>query len=149
MNIHRTSLVFAAFLAPGIIASPLSAEDTLDWKGQLARDLVEIKGERMVIEGYDLCKIGSANIQLRTYSEAPHDGSISRDNFVAITSASIFAYQMALGDAECKDIKAPIGDVDIEQSIYMTSEGIKQKFRDHRTNTENSTTELWSELLAD
>ena len=79
----------------------------------------------------------------------PNDGSISRDHFVTMTTTYTLVNLMGLGELECKDIKAPIGSVDLELSIYMTDVGIKQVFRDKRTNTENSTTVLWSEILGD
>jgi hypothetical protein len=149
MSIPKVSLVLAAGCGVScLVAMPLVAEEAEDWKSELAREQVEIKSGKMVIEGYDLCKVGIANLQLRTYSEAPHNGSISRDNFFALTTASVLAYQAALGNAECKHIKAPIGAVDLELSIHMTEDGMKQEYRDHRTNTQSATTGLWSELLA-
>ena len=142
-------LTFLASLSVAIFIAPVCFGETQDWKKELARELVSFKGGKMIIETYELCKIGSSNLQVKTYSEAPRDGLISRDNFVAITVTSAWTYLSALGDTECKDIDRPIGNVDLELAIHMTKEGMKQDFKDHRTNARQSQTVLWSELFAD
>ena len=71
MNTLRETLVLAAFLCTGFTTDCMAKEETPSWKAELASDLVEIKGDIMVIEGYDLCKVGDTNLQLKSYSEAP------------------------------------------------------------------------------
>ena len=137
-----SSAICAAFLS-----APVSAEETKGWKEMLASDQVTIKGNKMTIEGYDLCTAGDANLQIKTYSEAPNDGSISRDNFVAFSAMNYYMFISLLGDNLCKHIDTPIANVDIEFTTIMTDSGMKTTSHDHRTNTENSTTVLWSDVL--
>lgn len=137
------------WVLPGLLASaaPALAGDEAGWKSELAKDLVTIQGDRMVIEDYEVCKAGDASLQWKTRSEAPNDGSISRDNFVALTTVVALEVQHALGDAECREIDTPIGGVDIEVVVHMTGDGLRQAVTDHRSGETRSDTTLWRDVF--
>ena len=117
------------------------------WEEELLEDVVEIKGDKMVIESFGLISMEdfgeSSNMQVRIYSEAPAEGSISRDNFVSMTSMISLPYFIVLG--EYTEIDAPIGKVDMEISIYMAVTGLQVEFKDHVNDLTTRETQKWSE----
>lgn len=124
-----------------------SGAETIDWRKELKKDMVKVSKGKMTITEYEVCKLADSSIQIKTYSEAPTK-IISRDNFVALTAVYATEFSRQIGDLKCKDIDAPIGSVDVEILLYMTSQGIKMELQDKRTNTKNSGTVLWSEIFA-
>lgn len=131
-----------------MLASPLIAGAAQKWEKQLVRDLVEIKGNKMIIETYELCKVGIfGELKFKTYSEAPENGLISRDKFVALTIVSMLVYQAELGDAECREMKSSDDDVDFELQIHMSQDGMKQKFFDHTSDEVHASEESWPDLF--
>lgn len=50
--------------------------------------------------------------------------------------------------AECTDIDAPIGDVDIEVSAYLTHDGMKQVITNHQTGKSDASTALWADVFS-
>ncbi len=110
----------------------------------------------MLIETHELCQIPSSRsrqqnqstLQVKTRSEAPQGRLISRDNFVAITTAVAVTVLAQLGGAECKTLKAPIGNADLEISIQMTTEGFQVEYHDTRTGQKSRNTTRWEQLFS-
>jgi len=140
--------VGAAALGVALAPSPGSAAEASDWKQVLAKDLVKVQGATMVIEAYEVCTTDEASLQLHLRSQAPKDGGISRDNFVAFTVMARLAAESELGEVACKEVEAPIGEVDVRISIHMTREGFRREYRDRRTGETDASTVLWSDVFA-
>lgn len=109
--------------------------------------MVKIAGGKMTMLDYEVCKLGNVSLQVKNYAEAPSDGSISRDNFVASATAYQFVMIQQLGQATCKSIAAPIGSTDLDILVYMSKEGMKIEFEDQRTKASSSQTILWPDLF--
>jgi hypothetical protein len=141
------------FVATSLFALEAAAQD---WKKELASPLVRLAGRKMLIEQHELCAIPSAqkeqlrpsSLQVKTRSEAPQGKFVSRDNFVAITTAVALNVLAQLGGAECKTLKAPIGSADLEISIQMTEEGFQVEYHDTRTGQKSRNTTRWEQLFA-
>jgi hypothetical protein len=142
------ALAPVAALLPGLPVPPAAGADGPGWKHELARDLVKVQGDTMVVEAYEVCTTDEASYQLHLRSQAPRDGGISRDNFVAFTVMARLAAESELGEADCKEVSAPIGEVDVRISIQMTGEGFRREYHDRRTGETDSSTVLWSDVFA-
>lgn len=152
-------LILAGFLVP-----PAAAQQ--DWKQQLAKELVTIKDGKMVYEEYDLAKITlpdyqPVQLQLKIHSEAPANGVISRDNFVALTSSLTLvtfytAYAQTykvpalqfLQAVDFTELTASIGTPDIELNLFMTDEGLQFEWVNTADGKRNRWTSTWAEVYA-
>jgi len=123
-------------------------DESKAWQKELKQDLVKIVEGKLTITEYAVCREQDSSVQIRTYSEAPK-GVVSRDNFVAFTVLYAASMLQTIGNLECHDIDAPIGNVDVDILIYMTEQGIRLETRDSRTNLKNSETLLWSDVFSD
>ena len=147
--------------AVGLILSIPSILNAQDWREELAADLVVHIDDKMVIEKYSIERINlpgyaPAEFQVKFYMETPHDGAISRDNFVAFSAYyGITLLQTMLAEGydvspaaflaayESEDLDAPIGRPDLEISIFMTGEGFQMEIRNTLTNEVSRVTETW------
>lgn len=136
-----------------------------DWETELSEDLVEISGDKMIIEDYALTRINAEgfdpiSMQIKLYSEAPKDGIISRDNFVSFTGTytyiiliSAFAdqFKMPVSDFlnvfELEDLNSVIGKADLELSFYFTDEGMQTEILNTATNQSKRITQTWKEVF--
>ena len=115
----------------------------------------------MVIDKYSIERVNlpgyaPVEFQVKYHTETPHDGAISRDNFVdfsAYYGATIIQAMLAedynvtaaqfLAAYESEDLDAPIGTPDLEISIVMTGEGVQVEIRNTLTNEISRSTETW------
>lgn len=157
-----SAIVFACFLS-----FKTSAAET-DYKKKLLEEIVEITDGKMTSLDFGLLSfsfLSDAKTQVKLYSEAPSEGVISRDNFVAITALTqascFFGIAMdvkkkldpkskidnpdALFDFE--EIDEPIGRVDLEINIYMSKGGLQIEFIDTKQNKTDRHTMTWQEVL--
>ncbi len=147
--------------AVGLVLSIPSILNAQDWREKLAADLVVHIDDKMVIEKYSIERINlpgyaPVEFQVKYHTETPHDGAISRDNFVAFSAyygATIIQAMLAeeydvsasafLAAHESEDLDAPIGTPDLEISIVMTGEGVQVEIRNTLTNEVSRSTETW------
>jgi len=50
---------------------------------------------------------------------------------------------------DCKPLETPIGKVDFELRLTMTSDGFQMEFSDKDDNTSTTSTSLWSEVYGE
>lgn len=151
----------AAIVLLALTSSALAA----DWKAKLAADRVRLVGGKMVIEEYSLCKntipgASKSSLQIKSYAEAPANGPISRDFLVSFESTMQTASIMAMGTAlaqgtkieplkalDCDEISAPIGKVDLELNLYLTSDGWQMAVVDGSTGKTTQESSGWEDTL--
>ena len=147
--------------AVGLILSIPSILNAQDWREELRADLVVHIDDKMVIEGYSMERVNlpgyePVQFQLKYHMETPHDGAISRDNFVAFsTYMGVTVLQTMLAEGydvspaeflaayESEDLDAPIGTPDLEIIVVMTGEGYQLEIRNTLTNEVSRFTETW------
>ncbi len=135
-----------------------------DWREDLKSDLVAERDGKLVLEEYVIYRLRvsgyePSDVQVKFYSEAPADGTISRDNFVAYTTtfgtfvlltSFAQAYQVSaaelLDGLESTELEKPIGTPDMELNIFMTGEGIQVELVDTATGQRSRMVETWEEL---
>ena len=136
-----------------------------EWEKMLKRDLVSVRGDKMIFQNHSLCKFGekgqekTVQLQVKTYGEAPAKGVISRDNFVAMNTELSTVFVLSVGAAasspekvlesfDCNDLESPIGKPDIEVNLFITKEGFKAEFVDNMNNKRSGTTHTWAEVFS-
>ncbi len=149
-NVHcsRTLLTTVAALALCGAAVDASAES---WREQLSSDLVRVEDGKMRYEQLSVCEFRlpdgdqmrpiGRRFQTRSKAEAPAEGLISRDQFVALvtqleTRAVLALSEIAPGLSptqaidtfDCDPIAEAIGKVDLQLLITLTMEGIQLEF---------------------
>lgn len=153
----------AAVLALSLlIPTVLSAQD---WREELQSDLVVHRDGKMIIEEYSMERVNlpgyePLELQVKFYAEVPHDDTISRDRFVAMSSyLLITVLQTMLAEAynvsaleflqgyDSEDLDAPIGRPDLEISVFMTGEGFQLEIRNTLTGDVSRVTETWEETM--
>jgi hypothetical protein len=80
------------FLGAAFLGAFCVGASAQDWGNMLSENLVTIESGKMVFEEFGLVKLQlpgyeQSRFQVKLHSEAPQDGIISRDNFVALTSS--------------------------------------------------------------
>jgi hypothetical protein len=121
-----------------------------NWKQLLKQDVVKLENGKMSMVDYFLVKgtdeTGTeTSSQVKLYSEASNTGFISRDNFVLLSATIYLPFLMNMGEYE--EITEPIGSVDFELNLYMTSQGVQIEFKDNTSNTTNRNTITWSSMF--
>ncbi len=87
-----------------LILSIPSILNAQDWREELREDLVVHRDGKMIIEEYSMERVNlpgyePLELQVKFYFEAPHDGTISRDMFVGMsTHLSLTVLQMMLAE---------------------------------------------------
>ncbi len=116
-----------------------------DWEEELKSDVVQIVDGKMMMEEYVLIK-GSeeSTLQMKIYAEAPTDGSISRDNFIGLSTLLYLPALLEMGEFE--SIDEPIGNLDVEMNMYMTARGIQIEFKDNINNQTSRETQTWAQV---
>ncbi len=155
-----------------ICGMPALAQQTDSIEQRLKSDLVMEQEGKFVIERFSICQLvrpaelgGGATepFQVKSQAEAPAGGFISRDKFVVLfaeTASSLridFAENLiagltpsqALSALRCRRIKEPIGDVDLEVNLHMTSDGMQVEAVDTATGKKDRQTRTWDQLLGD
>ncbi|MCK3684284.1 hypothetical protein [Maribellus sp. YY47] len=128
-----------------------------DWKDELAKDLVEIKAEKMTATDLTLITMlaDGTSMQVKAYAEAPANSFISRDQFVAIFSTlTITLIENMLSEAgltesdyktKTVEIEDLIGTADVELSCYMGKNGIQIVIK--AGGEENKVTQTWESMF--
>ncbi|PEN14290.1 hypothetical protein CRI94_04425 [Longibacter salinarum] len=160
---HRLTAVLLLLL---VSVSVVQAQ-TPDWKAELGEDIVQIRGDKMMMEEYALLKLNvegqkTNNLQVKLYAEAPKDGIISRDNFVNLTSMITYmslleiyarAYQLSASEylqaVDIEQIPNPIGTPDIELNLTATNAGLQIEFVNTADNQRRRVTRTWEEMYAE
>ncbi len=124
------------------------------WRPELREDLVTIEDGKLVTEDFTLIDItGGGSLQLAVRAEAPNDGNISRDNFVAMYSVVSYAFLEGMMEEAgvpednytTETLDELNGEADIRFDIYMTSEGMQLA-----VTTDDGTerfTQTWDEVF--
>lgn len=147
------------------IAAVLGFAQTAQGVERLLDDLVELEDRRFVYDSLAICHLNLASgpsnkFQIRSRAEAPSEGVLSRDNFVAlvIQTEQILVLGMtqkaiglgsptqALNALKCEPLRAAIGTVDLELGITMTSEGIQIEVNATGTQKLSRWTRTWEEM---
>jgi len=120
----RAPLLLAFFISA---CFQLSAQN---YQARLLKDVVKIVGKKMTFNHYTMIALSNGNkIQVKTYSEAPSSGVISRDNFVAFSSIVSDHIIVELSkedrDARSHELEDVIGKPDVTVNIYMAKAGIQ------------------------
>ncbi len=152
----------AALAISLLVPTLLSAQD---WREKLQSDLVVHRDGKMIIEEYSMERVNlpgyePLELQVKFYAEVPHDDTISRDNFVAMsTYLGLSVLQMMLAEAynvsareflegyDTEDLDAPIGRPDLEISVFMTGEGFQLEIRNTLTGDVSRVTNTWEETM--
>lgn len=147
-----------------LLPAYLSAQE--EWRQQLSKELVTVRGQKMVADEYDLVKIEvpgyePVQLQMKVHAEAPAGGLISRDNFVAITTQMVVmtflvvyaeAYQIParqfLDAVDFTELAAPIGTPDVELNLFMTDEGLQFEWVNTADGRRSRWTSTWAEFYA-
>ena len=141
--------------------SSAAIAQSFDWKKELKRDLVTISGSDMNYSELEICtaKGTPKAFQVRWNAKAPKRGVVSRDQFVAITTAvqSMFATKVAeamnvsltdyLQKISCKPVEEAIGMVDLEMTIVMSKGGMQIRAAQPATKKSNQSTVTWAQIF--
>jgi hypothetical protein len=140
-----------------------SAQD--DWRAELSEEWVEMRDGKMVIEEFILFKVAvpgyeETTFQVRTYSEAPATGLISRDVFVGLStivtyevlySAFAEAYdvpaQVYLQSVTTETLDSPIGKPDLELNLYASDGGMQVEVVNTGLGQSKRFTATWKDML--
>ena len=154
----RILMVLTAVL---VVAAPVAAQD---WKAKLQEDLVRVSGGKMIYEEFGILKIAvpgyeAGQWQVKVYAEAPAAGVISRDNFVGFTAMTVTtvllsgfaeAYQVPASQFiqgyDFTELDAPIGNPDLELSLFVTAEGMQLEWVDTASGQRTRQTTTWAEI---
>ena len=115
---------------------------------KLLKDLVKMVNGKMTVTDFTLLTSGGKSIQIKAYGEAPAQGVISRDNFIAFFTAlctEMIAGMKTDPNDKTMDLEDIIGKPDIEINVYMAKSGIQIE-----TITgagPNRVTMQWSDIL--
>ncbi len=156
------SKTFAAIMLL-VLTSPVYAQD---WKAQLKADEVLIRGGKMFYDEVGLYKLKvagyePAQVQVKVHSEAPQGGSISRDNFVSLTtlmfsmtfistlaeSYKVPASQFLQG-LDYTQLNSAIGTPDLELNLVMTNEGMQFEVVNTSSGQKTRQTTTWEQMYA-
>ena len=137
-----------------------------EWRDELKADVVKIHDSKMHWDEVGLYKIqlpGQAltQVQVKVHAEAPANGVISRDNFVALTTytfTTLFLSMLAeannvpasqfLQAVDYTELKAPIGTPDLELNLVMTDEGMQIELVHTASGGKTRQTTTWAEAYA-
>jgi hypothetical protein len=155
--------VFRAVALLVVVALPARAQE---WRTQLKADLVTISSGKMTYSDVGLYKIEvpgyqTSQVQVKTHSEAPATGLISRDNFVGVTAlmastlsmgALAQGYQVAASDfmqhTDYTQLKSAIGTPDLELNLVMTDEGMQLEIANNSSGQKVRQTMTWEQVFA-
>jgi hypothetical protein len=143
---------------------PASAVAQQDWREELSSDQVTVADGRFTYEEFGILSLElpgyePVEFQMKILSDAPADGTISRDSFMSLTS-SMMTIVMLAGFAEAyavsateffngfdyRELDAPIGTPDVELNLWMTGEGMQFEFVNTSTDEKSRTVWTWDEF---
>ena len=170
---NRTSnrvVVAVALVLAGLCNQPALAQSNQAIEARLRSDVVTQQGGNFTIDRFSICQLfrpaalgGGATdpFQVKSHVEAPADGFISRDNFLAYSTEIIFSLRVnfaadlvqgltpsqAMAALQCKPIEAPIGKVDLELNLYMTQDGVQVGILEAASGEGNTQTRTWNQMI--
>ncbi|MGB0664412.1 MAG: hypothetical protein ACPGMR_11565 [Pontibacterium sp.] len=122
-----------------------SSAHAFDYKAEMKKDRVIMTEKKMLYSQLQRCKDSKNSVQVLITSEAPNDGTMSRDFFIGFTSAREFKIYELVKDrmrssVKCTPINNPIGEPDVVFNLYLSAEGYKI------SGMGENQTVLWSDL---
>ena len=162
-------LVLALVCLVSFVPHGINAQET-DVEKKLFKEIVRVADGKMTMTEYGLLSfpmVSDEKTQYKLYSEAPAEGVISRDNFVAMTTGmqAVILFGMA-AEANARyaktfsellerseqafdieELDEPIGKVDLEINFYLTKGGMQIEYVNTRTGSTNRNTLTWDEII--
>jgi hypothetical protein len=154
------------FLRIGLLllaAAPVTGQD---WRPQLRADAVVIRDGKMLYDQVGLYRIkvpgyAPAQVQVKVHSEAAQGGSVSRDNFVSLTTLMFsMTFIAALSESykvpasqflqglDYSQLKSVIGTPDLELNLVMTDEGMQLEVVNAPPGQRTRQTMTWEQVFA-
>lgn len=146
-----------------LAAAPVSGQD---WRPQLKADAVVMRDGKMLYDQAGLYRIrvpgyAPAQVQVKVHSEAAQGGSVSRDNFVSLTtlvfsktfiaalseSYKVPASQFLQG-LDYSQLKSAIGTPDLELNLVMTDDGMQLEVVNAPPGQCTHQTMTWEQVFA-
>lgn len=141
-----------------LIVFPIASHaEAPDIQKELTREFVTIQDGKMQMREYGLMLVRGKRVQLEWRSDAPANGAISRDFFVAFTTAfqNLMMFELAsggkkvevssIGDLyEYEELESLIGKADVTISITMTKLGYQVEVAGKKTKR---FTQTWKEVF--
>jgi hypothetical protein len=157
------STPFLRIVLLSLTAAPVSSQD---WRPQLKADAVVISGGKMLYDQVGLYRIkvpgyAPAQVQVKVHSEAAQGGSVSRDNFVSMTTLMFsMTFVAALSESykvpasqflqglDYSQLKSAIGTPDLELNLVMTDEGMQLEVVNAPPGQRTRQTMTWQQVFA-
>ncbi len=139
----KTIFLIAIFLSSCVLST--NAQNVSE---KLLKDIVKIFNGKMTATDFTLLTSGGKSIQIKAYGEAPAQGVISRDNFIAFFTAlctEMIAGMKTDPNDKTVDLDDIIGKADIEINVYMAKSGIQ--IETITSAGPNRVTMQWSDLF--
>ena len=152
-----------ALMGLSLLTSTGSAQE--DWRAYLQKDLVQVQGGLMVFDVVSLERLEFPGVeaiqwQVKFHSEAPVEGIISHDMFVAVsaqiqdmllTTTLSEAYEVSFSDFldahYSEPLDALIGTPDLELNLVMSSGGLQVEIFNTLTGERERQTMTWTDLF--
>ena len=146
-----------------LAAAPVTGQD---WRPQLKADVVVIRDGKMLYDQVGLYRIkvpgyAPAQVQVKVHSEAAQGGSVSRDNFVSLTTLMFsMTFIAALSESykvpasqflqglDYSQLKSVIGTPDLELNLVMTDEGMQLEVVNAPPGQRTRQTMTWEQVFA-
>ncbi len=146
----RNTLILMLMIASSIL-------NAQEWKAELLRNIIVMQGDKMTATDLTMIttNFDGNSMQVKSYAEAPANSFISRDQFVALFSTTVYVLIEAIleegglthHDYKMKtlDIDDLIGTADIEITIYMGKNGMQLVMK--VGTEENKITQTWETIF--
>jgi hypothetical protein len=128
--------------------------------------MVRVEDGRFVYDDLSLCHLNlptgpGRKFQIRSHAEAPSQGVVSRDHFIAMVvqieqtlafgmaerAMGLLTAAQAMNVLDCDPLKEPIGTVDLELTTTMTPEGMQVEVKGTATGEVSRSTRTWKEMF--
>lgn len=154
------ALALIALLA----VDPAAAADPTDAATRRLSDLVRVQDRKFIYDDVALCMLAppggpASKLQIRSHAEAPSQGVMSRDQFVALISRIETEIALGMADAipgirpsqaldalQCAPLAATIGNADVEVVTTVTAEGLQIEIKDTRSGQTRRVSNTWRDL---
>ena len=157
LSLFCVVFVGLTFLTTGVWAD--EDDDSFDWENELQRDLVTVEDGKMTYSELQLCEVEGTSraFQTRWKAEAPEEGLISRDQFVATVTQLEQTMVIELLDkadisvsdyfdrVDCEPTDNAIGEVDLSVTITFAERGMQRVIETGETTKRRTMT--WDSLF--